>query len=74
MRRESGVVLYGLHGLAYLVDVAAVVVGPRPPLVAVDMAELAIGVGPFVPYPHAVVLQVFHIGVTGKEPQQFVYD
>ena len=66
MRRESG--------LADLVDVAAVVVGPRAPLVAVDVSQVAVLVGPFVPYPHSVLLQVAHVGVAAQKPQQFVYD
>ena len=69
-----GVVLYGLHGLAYLVDVAAVVVGPRPPLVAVDMAEVAVFVGPFVPYSDTVFLEIAGVGVPFQEPQQFIDD
>ena len=56
-----------------LVYVSAVMVGPRAPLVAVHGAKLAVGVGPFVPDAHAVVLQVFHVGVAFEEPEQFVY-
>ena len=38
------------------------------------MSEVTILVGPFVPYAHAIVLQVFDVGVTIEEPQQFVDD
>ena len=57
-----------------LVDGAAVVVGPRPPLVPVDGTQLAVLVGPLIPYTHAVLLQVAHIRVALQEPQQFVDD
>ena len=38
------------------------------------MAEVAVGIGPFVPYAYTVFLQVVHVCVAGEEPQQFVYD
>ena len=53
----------------------AVVAGPRAPLVAVDVSEVAgVWVGPFVPDAHAVVLEVVHVGVAAQKPQQFVDD
>ena len=60
------------HHFADLVNVAAVVIGPRAPLVAIDVSQTAVGVGPFVPDADAVVLQVFYVGVAVEEPQQFV--
>lgn len=68
------IVLYGLDHLLDLVDVTAVVVGPRPPLVAVDVAEISVGASPFIPYPHSVVLKILHIGVPFQEPEEFVDD
>ena len=44
------------------------------PLVAVDGAEVAIFIGPFVPNGDAVVFQVFDVGVAIEEPQEFVDD
>ena len=41
---------------------------------AVDGAQFAIGVGPFVPDRHAVVLQPAHVGRALEEPQQFIDD
>ena len=67
-----GIVLDVVDRLRNLVDEAAVVARPRAPLVAVDVAQAAVGVGPFVPYAHAVLLQVGHISVAAQEPQQFV--
>ena len=57
-----------------LVDVLAVGRGPRAPLGAVDGAQFAIGIGPFVPDCHAVVLQPAHVGRALEEPQQFIDD
>lgn len=69
-----GVVADEVEGLGDLVEVAAVGGGPGAPLVAVDVAEVAVGAGPFVPDAHAVLLQVAHVGVAGQEPQQLVDD
>jgi hypothetical protein len=46
-----------------LVDRAAIGRGPAAPLVAVDGAEIAVFIGPFVPDADAVVVQVFDVGV-----------
>lgn len=35
---------------------------------AVDRTEFAVLVGPFVPYPYAVFLKIFNVGVALKEP------
>src|SRR4051812_43709360 len=48
--------------------------GPRPPLVAVDRAEVAVGVGPLVPDGDASVLQPLDVGVAAQEPQQLGED
>ena len=53
---------------------SAIVVGPRAPLVAIDMPQIAIFIGPLIPYAHSVVLQIFNIGVACQEPQQLVYN
>ena len=66
--------LYGLYNLFNLVNVFAVVSRPRSPLVTVDMSQVSILVGPFIPYPHSVLLQVLYVGVAIEEPQEFVYD
>lgn len=68
-----GIILYGINHLRDLVDVPAIIVGPRTPLVSVYVSEVSIGVGPFVPYPHPVLLQIMHIGVATQEPQQLIY-
>ena len=39
---------------------------------AVDRPEVAVLVGPLVPYPYPVFLQVAHVGVALEKPQQFV--
>ena len=43
-------------------------------MLAVDRAEVAALVGPFVPDAHAVVVEVFDVGVAGQEPQQLMDD
>ena len=57
MRRESGFLASWRHDLGDLVDVAAVGRRPGAPLHAVDRAEVAVRVGPFVPDRDAVLLQ-----------------
>lgn len=39
---------------------------------AVYRTEFAVLVGPFVPYPYAVFLKIFNVGVALKEPQKLV--
>ncbi len=69
-----GILLNLVHHLANLVYVSALIVGPRPPLVAVDMAEVALFVGPFVPDADSMVVEILHVGVAAEKPQQFVDD
>ena len=57
-----------------LVDGAAVGRRPGSPLLAIDRTELAVLVGPLVPDPHAVVVEIFDVGVAGEEPEQLVDD
>ena len=57
-----------------LVDDSPVRRRPRPPLLAVHRAEIAIDVRPFVPDADAVALQVGDVGVARQEPQQLVQD
>jgi hypothetical protein len=59
-----------------LIDGAAVLVrcGEGAPLAAIDRAEFAGGIGPFIPDPHPVLLQVGDIRVAFDEPQQLVDD
>ena len=68
------IVADGFHGFTDLVDESTLIVRPGTPLIAVDMSQVTVFVGPFVPDAHAVVLQVFGVRVTFQEPQEFVYD
>jgi len=54
-----------------LVDDPPVRRGPGPPLLAIDGAQFALGVRPFVPDADAVVLQPADVGLAAQEPQQF---
>ena len=64
----------GFHHLRELVYAAAVRGGPGAPLVPVDGAQIAVGIGPFVPDGDAVVLEELHIGISGDEPQELIDD
>ena len=57
-----------------LVDDAAVRRRPGAPLLAVDRAEVAVLVGPFVPDGDAVLVEIVDVGVAAQEPQQLVDD
>ena len=43
-------------------------------MLAVDRAELAALVRPFVPDAHAVIVEILDVGVAGEEPEQLVDD
>ena len=60
--------------LAYLVDVPSVRRRPGAPLIAVNRAQIAFFVRPFVPDRHPVVLEVTDIGFPFQEPQELVND
>ena len=59
-----GIILNGIHHSRYLVNSVPVGRGPASPLVTVDMTKIAIFVGPLVPNPHPVVVEVFDIGIS----------
>ena len=73
-RRESGLALMSAMRLAIWSMVPPLAVRPGAPLMAIDRAEFAIGVGPFVPDGDAAFLQPAHIGVAAEEPEQLVDD
>ena len=39
---------------------------------SVDRTELAVGICPFVPNSHSVVLKILHVGVALQKPKQLV--
>ena len=64
---------HGLDGVdhsAELVDMAATRCRPGPPLVAVDGAQLTVGIGPLIPDRHSLLVQPLDIGRALNEPQQ----
>ena len=69
-----GIVADVVNCLCYLVNECSVIRGPRTPLVAVDMAKVAVRSGPLVPYTYAMLLQVAHVGIAAQKPEQLVYD
>ena len=56
-----GVLLDAFDEVADLIDLAAVGSRPAAPLNAVDRAQVAVFVGPFVPNRHAVVVQILDV-------------
>ena len=69
-----GVPLKLCDDLVNLVHAAAVGRAPVAPLRAIDAAEVAVGVGPFVPDGHAALLQPLYVRLAAQEPEQFVED
>src|SRR5690606_31025768 len=57
-----------------LIDLAAVGRAPLAPLRAVDRAEIAVLVGPFVPDRDAVAAQILDVRVACEKPQELVND
>ena len=57
-----------------LINHPAVRRGPRAPLLAIDWAKLAVGVGPFIPDADTALLQPAHIGVAAQKPKEFKDD
>jgi hypothetical protein len=74
MAARVRVVLQAIHQLADLVNQALIGGFPAPPLLAIDRAEIAIFIGPFVPYADTICLQIVDVGVALQEPQQFMND
>ena len=60
------------NGFRDLIVLNAIGSDPAAPLLAVDRAKVAVLIGPLVPNPHAVLLQIAHVGVAFQEPKQLV--
>jgi len=60
--------------LVNLIDVAAVGGAPVRPLRSINAAQIAVGIRPFVPDGHAMVVEPFDIRVAAQKPEQFVND
>ena len=68
MATEEQVLADEVDELTNLIDVTAVRRFPVAPLLAVDRAEIALFVGPFVPDADLVLLQPADIGVAAQKP------
>ena len=68
------VVFQAMNQLADLIDESTIRTFPAAPLLAINRAEIAGFVGPFVPDAYAIRLQVGNVGVALQEPEQFVDD
>ena len=69
-----GVTFYLVDEVRYLVDGMSVGAVPAAPLLTIDRAEVAVSVGPFVPYRDVMVVKERHISIAAEEPEQFVDD
>ena len=72
MAAGSGAVFQAVDELRDLIDGFAIILGPRAPLLAVDGAEVAVFVGPFVPNADFVLLKVADVGLAFEKPEELV--
>ena len=66
------IVLETVDEVRNLVDVSAIGSRPAAPLMAIDRAQVAVFVGPFVPNRDLVVVQILDIRIAFQEPQQLM--
>lgn len=64
----------GVQEFGYLIMCPAIRTLPGSPLVSVYRTQIALFIGPFVPYPHPVVLEVPHVRISLQKPEQLIYD
>ena len=74
MAAGSGVVFQAVDELRDLVDGFAIILGPRAPLLAVNRAEVAVFVGPFVPNADFILLEIADVGLAFEKPEELVND
>src|SRR6186713_1508742 len=60
--------------LADLVHRPAIRAFPAPPLLAIDRAQVAFGIGPLIPDTYPVFVQVADVGISPEEPEKFIND
>ena len=70
----GGILFDLLDDLVNLIEGASVGRAPVAPLRAINAAQAAILVRPFVPDRHAVLVEIFDVGIAAQEPEQFVND
>src|SRR5258708_654910 len=68
------VAFYFGDDLLDLVDAYSVFAAPIAPLRAIDAAEVAVAVGPFVPNRYAVFVEIFDVSIAAQKPEQLVDD
>ncbi|MOA38626.1 hypothetical protein D3C78_1603310 [compost metagenome] len=74
MAAGIGIGFQGLDQKRDLVDMASVRRRPGAPLCAIDGAEIAVFVSPFIPDGNAIFLEIGNIGIALQEPQEFMDD
>src|SRR6266404_7064908 len=55
-----------------LIDARAVFAPPIAPLRAINAAEFAFFIGPFVPNAHAMLVEITNVGIAAQKPEQLV--
>ena len=61
-----------LDAVDYLLNLVDAFVVPVAPLCAINRAEVAVSVSPFIPNRNFMVVQIFDVCVAGNEPQQLI--
>lgn len=56
----------------YLVVCLTICSGPATPLVAIYRPQIALFIGPFIPYAYPMFFQPRNVGIALQKPQQFV--
>ncbi len=57
-----------------LVDGSAIGGAPVAPLRAINPAQIPLGIGPFIPDRHSMLLEILDVGIALQEPEQLIYD
>lgn len=74
MATGGGFVFEVINEAGDLVDGVARTGGPGAPLLAINGAEVAVFIGPFIPDANLVLLEVGDVGFAFQEPEEFVND
>src|SRR5690606_30760755 len=61
-----------IDGFCQLIDHPSIRSPPGSPLLSIYGAQITIFVCPFVPYPYAMFLKIFHIGIAFYKPYKFI--
>ena len=71
MSAAVGIIFQPIDKICDLIDRFTFGGFPVGPLGAIDTSELSVFVGPLIPDSHSIFVEVFDVGLTFKEPEQF---